>query len=99
TGICASLWEKRRSNSRCGPRGAGHQMSVDTTTPATLGVDSARARVASAIKQAANATGASFEYLLATAKMESGFNPSARASTSSAHGLYQFIEQTWLRTV
>ena len=75
-------------------------MSVDTsTTPATLGVDSARARVASAIKQAANATGASFEYLLATAKMESDFNPSARASTSSAHGLYQFIEQTWLRTV
>lgn len=75
-------------------------MSVDTSsTPATLGVDSAGARIASAIKQAANATGVSFEYLLATAKMESDFNPGARASTSSAHGLYQFIEQTWLRTV
>ena len=31
--------------------------------------------------------------------MESDFNPSAGASTSSAHGLFQFIEQTWLGTV
>src|SRR5262249_17662676 len=44
-------------------------------------------------------TGASFHYLLSTAKMESDFNPTAGASTSSAHGLYQFIEQTWLGTV
>jgi len=58
-----------------------------------------RARVTGAIKQAANSTGASFHYLLATAKMESDFNPAAGASTSSAHGLYQFIEQTWLATV
>jgi hypothetical protein len=75
-------------------------MSVDTSnTTATAGVDPARARVAGAIKQAANATGTSFEYLLATAKMESDFNPTAGASTSSAHGLYQFIDQTWLATV
>jgi len=31
--------------------------------------------------------------------MESDFNPTAGASTSSAHGLYQFINQTWLGTV
>ena len=75
-------------------------MSVDTSNAtATPGVDSLRARVAGAIKQAANATGASFEYLLTTAKMESDFNPTAGASTSSAHGLYQFINQTWLGTV
>src|SRR5580692_3167266 len=75
-------------------------MSVDTSNAqATAGVETARARVAGAIKQAANSTGASFQYLLATAKMESDFNPSAGASTSSAHGLYQFIEQTWLGTV
>ena len=75
-------------------------MSVDTSN-ATIaaGVDSPRARVTGAIKQAASSTGASFEYLLATAKMESDFNPSAGASTSSARGLYQFIEQTWLATV
>ena len=75
-------------------------MSVDpTNATATAGVDASRARVAGAIKQAANSTGASFEYLLTTAKMESDFNPSAAASTSSAHGLYQFIDQTWLGTV
>jgi hypothetical protein len=75
-------------------------MSADTSnTMAAAGVDPSRARVTGAIKQASSNTGASFEYLLATAKMESDFNPSAGASTSSAHGLYQFIEQTWLATV
>jgi hypothetical protein len=75
-------------------------MSADTSnTMAAPGVDPSRARVTGAIKQASSNTGASFQYLLATAKMESDFNPSAGASTSSAHGLYQFIEQTWLSTV
>jgi len=75
-------------------------MSVDTSSAtATAGVDSSRARIAGAIKQAADTAGTSFEYLLATAKMESDFNPTAGASTSSAHGLYQFIDQTWLGTV
>jgi hypothetical protein len=75
-------------------------MSVDTTNAtAAAGVDPARARIAGSIKQAASTTGASFEYLLATAKMESNFNPKAAASTSSARGLFQFIDQTWLGTV
>jgi hypothetical protein len=75
-------------------------MSADTSNAtATAGVDPSRLRVAGAIKQAAGTTGASFEYLVATAKMESDFNPTAGASTSSAHGLYQFIDQTWLGTV
>jgi hypothetical protein len=75
-------------------------MSVDTSSAtATAGVDPSRVRIAGAIKQAASTTGTSFEYLLATAKMESDFNPTAGASTSSAHGLYQFIDQTWLGTV
>ena len=52
--------------------------------------------VAGAIQRAAQATGASFEYLLATAKVESNFNPSLKAKSSSATGLFQFIEQTWL---
>jgi len=75
-------------------------MSVDTSNAtATAGVDPSRVGIAGAIKQAANTTGTSFEYLLATAKMESNFNPTASASTSSARGLYQFIDQTWLGTV
>jgi hypothetical protein len=75
-------------------------MSVDTSiATATAGVDPSRVRIAGAIKQAASTSGASFEYLLATAKMESDFNPTAGATTSSAHGLFQFIDQTWLGTV
>jgi hypothetical protein len=60
---------------------------------------SASPQVAGAIRQAASATGASFNYLLATAQIESNFNPSAQANTSSAKGLYQFIDQTWLATM
>jgi hypothetical protein len=56
-------------------------------------------QVTGAIRQAAQSTGISFEYLLTTAKIESNFNPTAQASTSSAKGLYQFIDQTWLGTM
>ena len=73
-------------------------MSVDTLN-ATAGVDPTCAKIAGSIKQAASTTGASFEYLLTTAKMESNFNPKAAATTSSARGLFQFIDQTWLGTV
>jgi hypothetical protein len=37
-----------------------------------------------------------FDYLLGQAQLESGLNPAARAGTSSATGLYQFIDQSWL---
>jgi hypothetical protein len=75
-------------------------MSVDASSASSAaGIDPSRARIAGAIKQAASTTGTSFEYLLATAKMESNFNPTAGASTSSARGLFQFIDQTWLGTV
>ncbi len=73
-------------------------MAVDTTT-ALQGLETARAKIAGVIKSAADVTGASFGYLVAAAKMESNLNPTAAASTSSARGLYQFIEQTWLGTV
>jgi len=57
------------------------------------------AGVTGAIRQAAQATGTSFNYLLATAQVESGLNPQAGAATSSARGLFQFIDQTWLATM
>lgn len=55
--------------------------------------------VTGAIRQASSATGTSFSYLLATAQVESGLDPRAGASTSSARGLFQFVEQTWLGTI
>lgn len=60
-------------------------MAVDTSS-ITTGLDSARAKIAGTIKNAASATGASFEYLISAAKIESNLNPSAQASTSSARG-------------
>jgi len=52
--------------------------------------------VETAIQRAANATGVDFGFLMRTAKRESGFNPGIHARTSSAAGLFQFIDQTWL---
>ena len=66
---------------------------------AVLNVNVSPPQVAGAIRQAAATTGTSFEYLLATAQIESRMNPAAQAPTSSAGGLYQFIDQTWLATV
>ncbi|MBI1186996.1 MAG: transglycosylase SLT domain-containing protein [Alphaproteobacteria bacterium] len=52
-----------------------------------------------AVARGAAASGADFSALLATARRESALNPSARAGTSSAAGLFQFIESTWLDMV
>lgn len=48
------------------------------------------------IRQAARETGADFDFLVNTAARESNFDTQAQARTSSAAGLFQFIEQTWL---
>lgn len=48
------------------------------------------------LKQASQRTGVDFGYLVAQAGQESGFRTDAQAKTSSARGLFQFIEATWL---
>jgi hypothetical protein len=55
--------------------------------------------VEGAIARAARATGVDFSLLVETARRESAFNPNARAATSSAAGLFQFIESTWFDMV
>src|SRR5688572_30118028 len=55
--------------------------------------------VVSAIREGAEKTGAGFDYLLKTAQRESALDPDVKAKTSSATGLFQFIEQTWLSMV
>lgn len=59
----------------------------------------AGAKIASAIQTASNRTGVDFSYLLQQAQVESSFKEDAKAGTSSASGLYQFIEATWLQMV
>jgi len=55
--------------------------------------------VVSAIKNASKNTGVNFAYLVQQAGAESSFKPNVKAKTSSASGLYQFIESTWLNMV
>ncbi|HLV85239.1 MAG TPA: transglycosylase SLT domain-containing protein [Devosia sp.] len=45
---------------------------------------------------AGDRNGVDFDYLLQTAMRESSLNPQAKAQTSSAVGLFQFLESTWL---
>jgi len=64
-----------------------------------MAVQGIRAIVEQAIERASKATGVDFGFLMKTAGRESSFNPRAQASSSSAAGLFQFVEQTWLSTL
>jgi hypothetical protein len=58
-----------------------------------------RADILGALQRASQVTGADFHFLLDTAMRESSLKPNAKASSSSAVGLFQFVEQTWLGMV
>ena len=51
------------------------------------------------IDAASAITKVDFDYLLRTAALESSFDPSLAAATSSAVGLYQFVEQSWFHMI
>jgi len=55
--------------------------------------------VLDAVQNASTRTGVDFDYLVDVARVESRFDPTAKAPTSSARGLYQFTKQTWLATL
>lgn len=79
-------------------------MFLFTTPPAQDGARPLQTQAAStptveAIRRGAERTGVDFDYLMRTAQRESALNPAAKARTSSASGLFQFIEQTWLGLV
>ena len=64
-------------------------------TPEAIGGSPVR----QAIANASQATGMDFDFLLSTAARESSLNPRAEARTSSATGLFQFLDATWLTTM
>lgn len=64
-----------------------------------MAIQGLRGAVEAAIQRASTATGVDFTFLMKTASRESGYNPRAKASSSSAAGLFQFVEQTWLSTL
>lgn len=51
------------------------------------------------ILKAAHATGVDPVYMMTLADVESSLSPEAKARTSSAQGLFQFIDSTWIETV
>lgn len=58
-----------------------------------------RSQVIAALHQASAATGSDFQFLLGTAMRESGLNSQAKSGSSTASGLFQFVDQTWLGLV
>lgn len=56
-------------------------------------------KVAAHIRDAADATGVPFDFLLAQAHQESRLDPEAKNRRSSAMGLYQFTAGTWIEMV
>ena len=52
--------------------------------------------VLSAIQSASRKVGVDFDYMVKKAGVESNFQTDIKAKTSSATGLYQFLDQTWL---
>ena len=58
-----------------------------------------RTDVMAALHAASHKTGLDFDYLFNTAMRESSLNTQAKSKSSSASGLFQFIDQTWLGLV
>ena len=81
------------------PAMIGELGQVSAFADITTGATSTGNRVTNAIAMASRRTGVDFSYLLGQAKIESSLNPTARATTSSATGLYQFIDQSWLAVI
>src|SRR4051812_18654974 len=76
---------------------------ADTAKVLTDALPAKRARVplclSETVIRAAEVTGAEPAYMLALADKESTFDYQAKAKSSSAVGLFQFLEGTWLRAL
>ncbi len=55
--------------------------------------------IAETVIRAAQKTGVDAAFVMALADKESSFQPSAKARSSSAEGLFQFLESTWLEVL
>jgi hypothetical protein len=77
------------------------RMLFDSGTSLPMGVQpiSVPQSLAYVLTSAGDRNGVDFDYLLQTAMRESSLNPQAKAQTSSAVGLFQFLEGTWLQVM
>ncbi len=75
---------------------AGQSIARETGATHAMGGYRVSEQVLNAVREASQRTGIDFRYMMAKAATESAFQPGARAGTSNATGLYQFINSTWL---
>jgi hypothetical protein len=93
--ICFALIDTDAANAQKVPHpGASERVESFVSAQAL-----AQLCVAYALEKAAAVTGIDHGYLVNTAGRESSFNPMAKARTSSAAGLFQFVEDTWFRLI
>lgn len=80
---------------------AERDLRADDATPGVLHFGPVRVAraIVEHVVQAAKTTGSDPALLMAIADKESNFSPRAKASTSSASGLFQFIDSTWFKAV
>lgn len=71
---------------------------LDNSTISAFGAQVPKS-VVCAIHDASRKSGTDFSYLMKQAAVESSFDPNAKAKGSTATGLYQFIQSTWLDMV
>jgi hypothetical protein len=69
------------------------------TTDPTVQATATRGQVQNALRESSDRTGTNFSYLLRVAQRESHLSATAQAPNSSASGVFQFNEQTWLHMV
>lgn len=72
------------------------ESAPNTAIESTRAAPQQRQTLTRALQSASDATGIAFDYLLAQASQESGLNPKADNPHSSAAGLFQFTQSTWL---
>ncbi|MGJ3262568.1 MAG: transglycosylase SLT domain-containing protein [Salinarimonas sp.] len=96
----AAMQALRRVPGAVAARIAGVEHAVvRETRPVRFGAMRVERWIVTAVRAAAARTGADPVFMLALADKESSLRPGVGASTSSAQGLFQFIDQTWLQVV
>lgn len=75
-----------------------HPQSIENNALSAL-KHQAGAKISGSIEQASAKTGVDFAYLMQQAGAESSFQTDVKAKTSSATGLFQFIDSTWISMI
>jgi len=77
----------------------GNKLPADPSVKVAAPVNNDIQSVKQTVVDAAKLVGVDPDIAVSTVAVESGFKPHAQAKTSSAKGLYQFINSTWKETV